>query len=129
MLEGDLGAGKTTLTRGLVESLPGGDEAEVASPSFNLVNIYPTQPPVAHFDLYRLEGMPPDELLFEAMDDAEHVLLIEWAQFLDREFWPENYVHLHWTPVDEGREVVFSAAGSMAMAYLQEASKSFDSLR
>ncbi|MFW6324757.1 MAG: tRNA (adenosine(37)-N6)-threonylcarbamoyltransferase complex ATPase subunit type 1 TsaE, partial [Desulfovibrionales bacterium] len=38
LLTGDLGSGKTTFTRGLVRSLPGGNEAEISSPSFNICN-------------------------------------------------------------------------------------------
>ena len=59
LLRGDLGSGKTTLVRGLAEALPGGDEAEVASPSFNIVNVYPTRPEVFHVDLYRIPGGDP----------------------------------------------------------------------
>ena len=51
LMNGQLGAGKTTFVRALVELLPGSENAEVGSPSFNLVNLYPTTPPVAHFDL------------------------------------------------------------------------------
>ena len=50
----DLGGGKTTLARGFVAALPGGETAEVASPSFTLCNVYPTRPEVLHADLYRL---------------------------------------------------------------------------
>ena len=60
----DLGGGKTTLTRGFVSALPGGEHAEVASPSFTLCNVYPTRPEVLHADLYRLsEGASmPEEM-------------------------------------------------------------------
>ena len=47
LLDGDLGAGKTTLTRELVLCLPGGEQAEISSPTFTLVNIYLTCPQVA----------------------------------------------------------------------------------
>lgn len=81
-LFGDLGGGKTTLVRGLVAALPGGDEAEVASPSFTLCNEYPTRPPMLHADLYRLsEGSALPEELEEAADG--HVLLaLEWPERL-----------------------------------------------
>ena len=51
---GDLGSGKTTFTRGFIEALPGGENAEVSSPSFTLCNSYPTTPSVIHCDLYYL---------------------------------------------------------------------------
>ena len=65
LLMGDLGAGKTTLIRFLVEALPGGENAEVASPSFTLCNVYPTTPKVQHFDLYRL---PPGSVLVATLE-------------------------------------------------------------
>ena len=65
----DLGGGKTTLTRGFVSALPGGENAEVASPSFTLCNIYPTRPEVLHADLYRLsEGASMPEEMEELME-------------------------------------------------------------
>ena len=70
LLRGPLGSGKTTLTRALVEALPGGDQAEVASPSFTLCNYYPTTPPVMHCDLYRSPGSLPDEIA-EGLDKPE----------------------------------------------------------
>lgn len=78
-LYGDLGAGKTTLVRGLAAALPGGDQAEVASPSFTLCNEYPTCPPVFHADLYRLA---PGSALPEELDDAEGLLALEWPERL-----------------------------------------------
>ncbi|QGY41260.1 tRNA (adenosine(37)-N6)-threonylcarbamoyltransferase complex ATPase subunit type 1 TsaE [Pseudodesulfovibrio cashew] len=115
LLQGDLGSGKTTLVRGLVESLPGADQAEVSSPSFNIFNLYPTVPPVAHFDLYRLEGMPPDDALFEHLDDPGTLTVVEWIQFLDRSEWPEKALFLEWTPSENGRDVTIHAFGETAL--------------
>src|SRR5690349_14196819 len=53
-LTGDLGAGKTCFVQGLVAGLPGGAALEPRSPTFSLMNAYPTRPPVYHFDFYRL---------------------------------------------------------------------------
>lgn len=63
LLFGDMGSGKTTLVRGLVSALEGGADAEISSPSFTLVNSYPTRPPVLHADLFRCE--PADSDNFE----------------------------------------------------------------
>jgi len=115
LLQGDLGSGKTTLVRGLVESLPGADQAEVSSPSFNIFNLYPTTPPVAHFDLYRLEGMPPDDALFECFDNPQMLTIVEWIQFLDKEEWPSNALHLIWTPSETGRDVTIHATSGAAL--------------
>ncbi len=65
LMYGNLGAGKTTMVRGLAASLPGGEQAEVASPSFNIYNLYPTRPEIAHVDLYRLEEMGSDDDLLD----------------------------------------------------------------
>src|SRR5690606_14394126 len=71
LLIGGLGAGKSTLARGLVRALTRPDE-DVPSPTFTLVQFYDSVPPVAHFDLYRLQD--PDEAweigLDEAMDEG-----------------------------------------------------------
>jgi tRNA threonylcarbamoyladenosine biosynthesis protein TsaE len=74
-LEGELGAGKTTLVRGLLTSL--GWTHDVRSPTFNLLHTYPDlTPPVVHADLYRVsswQGIGLEDYL----DD--YLVLIEWA--------------------------------------------------
>jgi tRNA threonylcarbamoyl adenosine modification protein YjeE len=55
LLDGDLGAGKTTFVRGFVRALPGGADVVVQSPTFALARSYATTPPVHHLDLYRLQ--------------------------------------------------------------------------
>lgn len=77
-LIGELGAGKTTFARGFIHAL--GYEGEVRSPTFNLVHVYDTAPPVCHVDLYRLDS-PKDVAHLGLGDYVEtHVLLIEWAE-------------------------------------------------
>ncbi|MDQ7032887.1 MAG: tRNA (adenosine(37)-N6)-threonylcarbamoyltransferase complex ATPase subunit type 1 TsaE [Desulfonauticus sp.] len=82
LFQGALGTGKTTFIRFLVETLPGSEQAEISSPSFNLVNIYPTTPEVAHFDLYRLNTSGWDESLEELLFDQQKIVLVEWSEFL-----------------------------------------------
>ncbi len=75
LLNGELGAGKTLLTRGL-----GLDAATpVVSPSFTLVNVYPARLELVHVDLYRLKEDEVEELGLDDFMDAGHVLVIEWA--------------------------------------------------
>ena len=77
-LIGELGSGKTTFARGFIQAL--GFDGEVRSPTFNLVHVYDTSPPVCHADLYRLD-LPRDVAHLGLSDYAEtHVLLIEWAE-------------------------------------------------
>ena len=128
LLQGDLGSGKTTLVRGFVESLPGADMAEVSSPSFNIFNLYPTTPPVAHFDLYRLEGMAPDDALFECFEDGDAVTVVEWIQFLDRELWPEEALFLKWTPSETGRSLDLHAMGEAANGILHSLAPELDTI-
>lgn len=90
LLDGDLGAGKTTLVRGLVEALPGGGQAEVASPSFNYMNNYPTIPETVHIDLYRLRHLEPDDDLLQALHDPDCLVIVEWATYCPDRYLPEN---------------------------------------
>lgn len=77
-LSGPLGAGKTTLIRGLCRGL-GIPEEEVSSPTFVLMQIYEGRLPVYHFDAYRLEG-PRDLEGIGALDyfEGDGVCLVEW---------------------------------------------------
>ena len=81
LLEGDLGAGKTTLARALVRALAGDAELDVPSPSFSLVQPYETPGgvPILHADLYRIvDPRELDELgLF---DRPDAIVLIEWPE-------------------------------------------------
>jgi tRNA threonylcarbamoyladenosine biosynthesis protein TsaE len=117
LLSGPLGAGKTTLVRGLVNALPGAPEAEVSSPSFNIVNLYPTRPQVAHFDLYRVAGAAPEELL-DALEAKDVLVVAEWIENLPRPDWPEDALHLVWSPVPSGRALEIRACGKAAEALL-----------
>jgi tRNA threonylcarbamoyladenosine biosynthesis protein TsaE len=81
-LSGTLGAGKTTLARGVLRGL--GFEGEVASPTFPIVQTYDTVPPLWHVDLYRIER--DDELEELGLDEArlDAAMLIEWPERLPR---------------------------------------------
>ncbi len=90
LLYGDLGAGKTTLTRAIVEALPGGGLAEISSPSFTICNIYCTAPVVHHFDLYRLEPGTSDEALGESLDDLAVLTIVEWPDRMAKRDQPDD---------------------------------------
>ena len=80
-LWGPLGAGKTTLARGLIRALTAADE-DVPSPTFTLVQTYDGGLRLAHFDLYRLRS--PEEAFELGLDDAlaEGAAIIEWPERL-----------------------------------------------
>jgi tRNA threonylcarbamoyladenosine biosynthesis protein TsaE len=89
-LSGELGAGKTTLARGILRGL--GFEADVASPSFPIVIAYDppdTRLPLWHVDLYRIED--PAEIEELALEEArlDSALLVEWPERLGAALWPD----------------------------------------
>jgi tRNA threonylcarbamoyladenosine biosynthesis protein TsaE len=80
-LDGDLGAGKTTLVQGVVAGA-GGDPDRVTSPTFGLMHEYSARLPIYHFDLYRLESTADVlNIGFEEFVYGDGLALIEW---LDR---------------------------------------------
>jgi tRNA threonylcarbamoyladenosine biosynthesis protein TsaE len=89
LLEGDLGAGKTTFVRGFVRALEGGSRVTVQSPTFALARTYATTPPVHHLDLYRFDqgsladGRGLEELgLLDMLEDRGAISLVEWPRDL-----------------------------------------------
>lgn len=77
-LSGELGAGKTTLARGIAKGL--GYDGRVSSPTFTLMNVYHGRCPVYHFDFYRLGEGELEELGLEDFLGREGICLIEWPQ-------------------------------------------------
>lgn len=78
-LEGELGAGKTTFTKGIGKGL--GISKVINSPTFTIVKVYQGCLPLYHFDAYRLEGQN-EELGFEEMFEDEGVCVIEWPIYI-----------------------------------------------
>jgi len=98
LLTGDLGSGKTTLTKGIVAGLGAAPEDEVTSPTFTLVHVYGKQAAakVYHADLYRIETFRDFESL--GMEDVfaePRIVILEWSErFPLRAPWPQVRVCL-----------------------------------
>ena len=112
-LKGDLGAGKTLFTQGLLREL--GVDRDVTSPTFNLLNIYTGLVPIYHFDLYRLETA--DELydtgFYEYVDDPDGLSVIEWPDKFPDEM-PADRVCISIERIDgqdNKRKLTFSGYG------------------
>jgi len=83
LLEGDLGAGKTTLVKGIVAGLGAASEDEVTSPSFTLVHEYGSGGQVFHADLYRLDGARDISTLgLDDLSGRTATVLVEWGEKL-----------------------------------------------
>jgi tRNA threonylcarbamoyladenosine biosynthesis protein TsaE len=87
LMQGDLGAGKTTFIRGLALGLGIDDPGEVSSPSYTLINEYVGEKTLIHVDLYRLnDDQEVIELALEDQLDEDTVFAIEWGEKLPEEF-------------------------------------------
>jgi tRNA threonylcarbamoyladenosine biosynthesis protein TsaE len=81
LLIGNLGAGKTTLAKGIVEGRNGTPADEVSSPTFTLIHQYGDEAPVYHIDLYRLDEPREVETLgLEDLFAGTSLVLLEWAE-------------------------------------------------
>lgn len=112
LLFGDLGAGKTTLARGLVGAWTGGD-CETPSPTYTLVQTYDgSDGELWHFDLYRLES--PDDAAELGLDEAlaTGVTVIEWPERLG-DSAPPDRLELRLAMDGEGRRVEIMGFGRL----------------
>ena len=95
LLIGNLGAGKTTLVKGIAKARGAAEADEVSSPTFPLIHEYGDPPKVFHIDLYRLET--EQEVLTLGIDeflDRRAITLIEWGERFPR-LWPTNTPTIH----------------------------------
>lgn len=107
LLEGDLGAGKTTFTRGFVEGC-GGDPGQVASPTYAVLHRYQGRDGrIFHLDLYRLGTAGAWSLGLEEELQPVDRLVVEWAGLEGP--WPTAWVaRLRLEPCGEGRRALWS---------------------
>ena len=96
LLSGELGSGKTTLTKGIVNALGAAREEDVTSPTFTLLHTYGEGQPVFHGDLYRIENFHDFETLgMEDLFAKPGIVILEWSErFPLPSPWPELRIHL-----------------------------------
>lgn len=105
-LVGELGAGKTTMVKGIVHGLDVTDRRAVKSPTFSLIHKYEGRIPIFHFDAYRLEGVQDmldigsDEIIF-----GNGVSIIEWADRVS-ECLPGKYLKITLIAVSENERKI-----------------------
>ncbi|GAW99754.1 tRNA (adenosine(37)-N6)-threonylcarbamoyltransferase complex ATPase subunit type 1 TsaE [Secundilactobacillus mixtipabuli] len=113
LLDGDLGAGKTTFTKGLAAGL--GIKRNVKSPTFTIIREYQDgRIPLYHMDVYRLEDGSGDELGLDEYFNGDGVSVVEWSQFVADEL-PADYLRIAFKRLDEKgenqRELIFDPHG------------------
>lgn len=107
LLNGDLGAGKTTLTQFIGKYL--GVKRNINSPTFNIIKSYKGKElKLHHMDCYRLEDSDED-LGFNEYFEDDAVTIIEWSQFI-QEFLPEEYLVINITTINENQRQINIAA-------------------
>jgi tRNA threonylcarbamoyladenosine biosynthesis protein TsaE len=117
LLEGDLGAGKTTFTKGLAAGL--GVQKAVNSPTFTIIKEYKGRLPLFHMDVYRLEDSFED-LGFDEYFDGEGVTVVEWAHFI-KEQLPEEHLAVYlYHSGGSNRRIVFAPYGKRYEALCEE---------
>lgn len=84
-LNGDLGAGKTTLVQGVAKGLHVSSNYYITSPTYTILNDYPARDfTLSHLDLYRLSGVDElDYIGFDDLLDNNHIIIVEWPQLLN----------------------------------------------
>lgn len=108
-LSGDLGAGKTTLTKSIGKAI--GVTKTINSPTFTILKIYHGKFPLYHIDAYRLEGIDQD-LGFEEFIEGDGVCIIEWPDFMASQLPKERLEIAIHNGSDEHREFECKAIGS-----------------
>jgi tRNA threonylcarbamoyladenosine biosynthesis protein TsaE len=116
VLTGELGAGKTTLVRGIASGL--GAAEHVASPTFTLVREYVTgRVPVAHVDVFRLDRVQDVvDLALDELEGGACVLIVEWGDAVE-ELLPDDRLRVELTTEDpaaetDARRITITSAGA-----------------
>ena len=119
LLEGQLGAGKTTFTKGVAEEL--GIKRIIKSPTYTLIKEYTDgRLPLYHMDLYRMEDMEDEDLGLEEYFYGEGVTLVEWGSFMEEDLPKEHLkILISVNSETEEREITIEAKGKDYEAILE----------
>jgi len=111
LLDGDLGSGKTTFTKGLAKAL--GIKDVVNSPTYTIMKKYKSEDRLKvlyHLDLYRIDGIGSDFDLEEYIDGIG-MIVVEWP-FQAKELLPKDYLHIRINKIDDfKREFIMTCEG------------------
>lgn len=111
LLEGQLGAGKTTFTKGVAEGL--GIQRIIKSPTYTLIKEYTDgRLPLYHMDLYRLEDAEDEDLGLEEYFYGDGVTIVEWGSYMQEEL-PQEHLMIQISVLtdSEQRELIITAQG------------------
>lgn len=119
-LVGDVGAGKTTLVKGIAKGM--GIDEDVQSPSFTISRVYeaPSHVRLAHYDFYRLHdgGIMTNEL-YETVHDALIVTIIEWAEIVAGVLPKDRLTIVIASPSESTRHITMRASGEKSARLLE----------
>ena len=105
LLDGDLGAGKTVFSKGVVSALSNNSIVAV-SPTFVLVNVYDTNPKVYHFDLYRIEDQSElDAIGAEEYFFGDGISLVEWPSRVEG-FFPASSIKVNIKKLSDNERLI-----------------------
>lgn len=123
-LVGDVGAGKTALTKGIAAGL--GIDEDVQSPSFTISRVYesPVHLRLVHYDFYRLNdpGIMAEELI-EALSEVQNITVVEWANIVQGVL-PADRLSIHIIPTSEhDRRLEITSGGERSSAIIRKLEK------
>ena len=120
-MQGTLAAGKTTITKGIANSL--GVEDDITSPTFCLVSEYEGKMPLYHFDVYRI-GCSEEmyDIGFDEYIDSDGVCIIEWANIIE-DILPDEYLKIELMYKETGREMILTPFGQKYEEIVEELTK------
>jgi tRNA threonylcarbamoyladenosine biosynthesis protein TsaE len=100
ILSGEIGTGKTTFVRGIVQGL-GCNPMIVTSPTFTLMNVYTCEKTIYHLDAYRLKSVEDIFYILEGeLEENEAIFIIEWGELVER-FFNKGTINIRFEHVNE----------------------------